>query len=444
MGLTGLEIYKQLPKKNCGECGPPTCLAFAMSLAAGKASLESCPYVSDDAKENLDAASAPPIKLIKAGMGDAQIELGDETELFRHDKTFYHPTGVGFLVSDSLSADELNAKVEEINSLEYERVGLDYRVDFVVVKNDSGNADTFKAAVEAVNAKTKQAVILYSEDAAAIEKGLEVVGDKKPIVYPATEENYEAMTAVAKKYEAVLGVKGNDLDSLAQLVEKIAKDYKELVIDSGTREVSEAMADLVQMRRLAIKKKFRPFGYPTMAFATEGDSLDQVLDAQVYVSNYASVVVLETTNRADVLSLLTWRQNLYTDPQKPIQVEEKIFEVGEVTPDSPVYLTTNFSLSYYSVEGEVEASKVPSYIIPIDTDGTSVLTAWAAGKYEGDKIAAVLEKLGIADKVNHKNIIIPGYVAVISGKLKEASGWNVIVGPREASGIPAFAKSQLS
>ncbi|MGF7186708.1 acetyl-CoA decarbonylase/synthase complex subunit gamma [Desulfitispora alkaliphila] len=444
MGLTGLEIYKQLPKKNCGECGPPTCLAFAMALASGKASLDSCPYVSDEAKENLDAASAPPIKLVKVGTGDAEIELGDETELFRHDKTFYHPTGVGFLVSDKLSTDEINAKVEEINSLEFERVGLEYKVDFVVVKCDSGDAGTYKAAVEAVVAKSKQAFILYCEDAGILEQALAVVADKKPLIYPATENNHEAMTKLAKDNSVPLGVKGNDLNSLAELVQKISKEYKELVIDSGNRETSQTLEDLVQMRRQAIKKKFRPFGYPIMVFATEGDSLDQALQAQVYVSKYASITVIDTTNRADVLALLTWRQNIYTDPQKPIQVEEKVYEVGEVTPDSPVYLTTNFSLTYYSVEGEVEASKIPSYIIPIDTDGTSVLTAWAAGKYEGDKISETLKRLGIEEKVNHRNIVIPGYVAVISGKLNEASGWNVIVGPREASGIPAFAKSQFS
>jgi len=444
MGLTGLEIYKQLPKKNCGECGPPTCLAFAMALAGGKASLESCPYVTENAKENLGAASAPPIKLIKVGIGDTEIQLGDETELFRHDKTFYHPTGVGFLVSDSLSVGEIEAKVATINSLVFERVGLQYKVDFVALKADSNNADTFKAAAEVVAANTKQAIILISEDAAVIEPALAVVADKKPMIYPATESNWESMTQLAKKYNAVLGVKGNGLDSLAALVENIAKDYKELVIDSGNTETSKVLADLVQIRRSAIKKRFRPLGYPSLAFSTEGDALDQVLRAQAYVSRYASAVIIETTERAAVLPLLSWRQNLYTDPQKPIQVEEKIYEVGIVTPDSPVYLTTNFSLTYYSVEGEVEASKIPSYIIPIDTDGTSVLTAWAAGKYEAEKIAAALEKLAIGDKINHRNIILPGYVAVISGKLKEKSGWNVIVGPREASGIPAFAKSQLS
>ena len=444
MGLTGLEIYKQLPKKNCGECGPPTCLAFAMALAGGKASLESCPYVTEEAKENLGAASAPPVKLVKVGVGEAEVQLGDETELFRHDKTFYHPTGVGFVLSDTLNADELASKIDEINDLVFERVGLVYKVSFVMLKADSNNAETFKAAVEQVAAKTKQAMILVSEDAAVLESAAAAIADKKPMLYPATESNWEAMTALAKKNNLPLGVKGNGLESLAALVENIAKEHKELVLDSGSVGTSKVLADLVQMRRQAIKKRFRPFGYPLMAFSTEGDAIEQVLRAQAFVSRYADVVILETTEKAAVLALLSWIQNLYTDPQKPIQVEEKIYEVGDVTPDSPVYLTTNFSLTYYSVEGEVESSKVPSYIIPIDTDGTSVLTAWAAGKYEAEKITATLEKLGIADKINHRNIVIPGYVAVISGKLKEKSGWNVIVGPREASGIPAFAKSQFS
>ncbi len=442
MALTGLEIYKLLPKKNCGECGPPTCLAFAMSLAAGKASLEVCPYVSDEAKEALGAASAPPIKLIKIGVGDKAVELGDETVIFRHDKTFFHPTGIAFEVKDSLSEAELTQKLEEINALEFDRVGLHYEVDMVAVKQ-TGDAAQFKAAVQKIAAATNLSLVLITEDPASADQGLEACKGRNPLLYAATENNYKEMTELAQKYSVPLGVKAEDIFNLSNLVEKItALGYKELVLDSGSRTTSKVLADLTEMRRAAIKKKYRPFGYPTIAFTTAEEPMEEMMQSQVYVSKYASMVVLKTTDKHFVLPLLAWRQNLYTDPQKPIQVETKIYEVGNVTADSPVYLTTNFSLTYYSVEGEVEGSKVPSYIIPVDTDGTSVLTAWAAGKYSAEKIAEVMNSIGIEEKVNHREVILPGYVAVLSGKLEEKSGWKVVVGPREAAGIPAFAKSR--
>lgn len=444
MGLTGLAIYKQLPKKNCGECGVPTCLAFAMALASGKASLDKCPYVTEEAKEALGSASAPPIKLVKIGVGDHVVELGDETVLFRHDKTFYHPTGIAFEVEDTLDAAALAAKLEKINGLEFDRVGLHYTVDMVAIKNASGNADTFANVVKQVADASPLALVLMSDDSDAMAKALEIVTARKPLVYAATADNYEKMTELAKKYEAPLAVKADGLEALEELVNKVvALGHKDLVIDTGSRKTVDVLADLTQLRRLTIKKKFRPFGYPVMTFTTEEDPMDEVLQAQVYVSKYASMIVLKTVEKQHVLPILSWRQNLYTDPQKPIQVESKIYEVGAVTPDSPVYITTNFSLTYYTVEGEVEGSKIPSYIIPIDTDGTSVLTAWAAGKFSGEKIAEVMKELGIEEKVNHKNVIIPGYVAVISAKLKEESGWNVLVGPREAAGISSFAKSNL-
>lgn len=446
MGLTGLAIFKELPKKNCGECGVPTCLAFAMALAAGKASLESCPYVTEAAKETLGSASAPPIKLVKVGAGDSQtVELGDETVMFRHDKTFYHPTAVAFEVEDTLDEAALTEKLDKINGLEFDRVGLHYTIDMIAVKNTSGNGDTFAAVVQKVAAASKLALILMSDDSAAMEKALAVVTARKPLVYAATADNYEAMTAVAKKYEAPLAVKGTSLDELEDVVNKVvALGHKDLVLDTGSRNTVDVLADLTQLRRMTIKKKFRPFGYPVMAFTSETDPIDEAMQAQVYVSKYASLVVLKTVEKPFILPLLSWRQNLYTDPQKPIQVESKIYEVGAVNENSPVYITTNFSLSYYSVEGEVEASKIPSYIIPVDTDGTSVLTAWAAGKFGGDRIAEVMKDFGIEGKVSHRNVVIPGYVAVIAAKLKEESGWNVIVGPRESAGISPFARANFS
>jgi len=442
MGLTGLEIYKHLPKTNCKECGSPTCLAFAMALASGKASLEACPYVSDEAKAALDSAAAPPIKLVKVGAGDHVIELGDETELFRHDKRFFHPPGIAVLISDS---GDVAAEAAAFDSLEFNRVGLHYVTDMIAVRCDSGNADTFKAAAEAVAGKTAKALILIAEDPAIMEAALSAVAERKPLLYAATNDNYEKMVELAKAKGCPLAVRGRDLHDTATLADKIvALGHKELVLDSGARETSRVLADLTQIRRLAVRKKFRSFGYPAMAFTTKEDPQEELLQAVVYVSKYAGIVVLKASARQQLLPLLSWRQNLYTDPQKPIQVEPKLYDVGEPTADSPVYCTTNFSLTYFIVQGEVEASRIPGRILSVDTGGVSVLTAYADNKFTAETIAAAMKKADLDNLVSHRKIVIPGYVAVLKGALEEESGWEVIVGPREASGIPKFAKEHFA
>jgi len=445
MALTGLEIYKQLPKKNCGECGTPTCLAFAMNLAAGKASLDSCPYVSDAAREALDAAAAPPIAKVILGAGLQAIEMGDETELFRHDKRFYHETAIAIQVSDNLSSAELKDQVAAINELEFDRVGQHYTIQAIAIRHDADDPLAFQAAVTAVAAATSLNLILMAADVEVFKVVLTDVAARKPLLYSATTANYEAMTALAKEYNCPLAVYGNDLEELAGLVEKIvALGHKQLVLDPGARETSRAMADFTQIRRLAIKKRFRSFGYPIIALTTAGDPLAEILQAINYVTKYASLVVLRTAAKEHLLPLLSWRQNLYTDPQVPIRVEEKLNEIGEVNENSPVYATTNFSLTYYSVAGEIEGTKIPSYLLSVDTDGLSVLTAYADGKFEAEKIAGLIKKVGLENKVKHRRIIIPGAVAVLKGKLEDLSGWEVLVGPREASSIVAYARANLA
>lgn len=446
MALTGLDIFKLLPKTNCGECGVPTCLAFAMALAAGKTSLEACPHVSEEAKETLGAAAAPPIRLVTLGTeaDDHRIEIGDEQVLFRHDKTFYHPCAIAVEVRDDLSDADLEARLDKVNGLVFERVGLEYKIDLVAVTNASGEAARFAAAAKKVADSTKFALMLVSEDAGALREALEAVAARRPVLAWATEANHEEVVALAKEKGCPLVIKGDGLDGTAGLADKVSKmDHKDLILDTGARETARVLADLVHMRRLAIKKRFRPLGYPTIAFTTEEDPQAEMMQAATYVAKYASMIVIRAVERPEVLSLLTWRQNVYTDPQKPIQVQSKVYEVGEPGRDAPVYITTNFSLTYYTVEGEVSASKIPSYIIPVDTDGTSVLTAWAAGKFTGESIAETMKNLDIESKVDHREVVIPGFVAVLSGKLQEASGWKVLVGPREAAGIPSFAKEKF-
>ncbi len=441
MGLTGLEIYKHLPKTNCKDCGSPTCLAFAMALASGKASLDACPHVTDEAKEALDSASAPPIKLVKVGTGDHVVELGEETEIFRHDKRFFHPTGVAVLISDT---EDVAAKAEAFEGLEFHRVGMDFVTDMVAVQCDSGDAAKFKEAVETVAGKTKKAMVLIADDPAAMEAALEVVADRKPLVCAATADNFEKMTELAKGMECPLVVRGKDLNETAELVGKVeGLGHKDLVLDSGARETSKVLADLTQFRRLAVRKKFRPFGYPAIAFTTKEEPREEVVQAGVYMSKYADVVVLKACEKQQLLPLLSWRLNLYTDPQKPIAVEAGLYDVGDAGEDSPVYITTNFSLTYFIVEGEVESSRIPSRILSVDTGGVSVLTAYADNKFSAETISSAIKDCGLEDKVKHRKLVLPGHVAVLKGALEEESGWEVVVGPREASGITKFAKDSF-
>lgn len=445
MALSGLDIFKQLPKTNCKECGMATCLAFAMALASGKTSLDKCLYVSAKAKESLDDAFAPAMQSVKIGVDPNQITLGGETVLFRHDKTFINQTAIVIKVSDTLAPDELREKVKVINELNMKRMGRQIGVDAIAITNCSQNPDKYKAAVNMVAAHTPNlCLVLLTENVIALEAALPGIAERKPLVGSATIENWQEMVALVRRYTVPLIVKGNGLNVTADLVELVAGEYKELVIDPGTRKTAETLTALTDIRRLAIKKKFRPFGFPTIAFTTAEDPNEEMIQAGVFVAKYASAVVIKAFEKAHILPLLTLRMNIYTDPQKPIAVEPTVYEIGAVTPESPVYVCTNFSLTYYAVEGEVTASKIPGYIIAVDTEGSSVLCAWASGRFDANTITEFILRCGIAEKINHRTLVIPGYVAVISGKLQEKSGWNVIVGPQEAIGIPAFAKAYHS
>jgi acetyl-CoA decarbonylase/synthase complex subunit gamma len=441
MALSGLEIYKLLPKTNCKECGFPTCLAFAMQIAAKKASLDKCPYVAADAKEKLESASRPPINLVAIGSGENKIEVGNETVMFRHEETFYHPTGIGFLVEDTSSEDEFDKKVEQIEKLHFERVGQQIGVNMIALKNTSKEKDKFVSCLKKLNARSKLNLVLISDSVDALKAALEISKEKKPLIYSASKDNLDGVISLAKEASCPVAIKSSSLDELSSLAEKAASlGINNAVLDPGEKPLREKLEDLTYIRRMALKKAYRPFGYPTISFTQSQDPFEEASEAASLIAKYASILILKNTQSWGILPLLTVRQNIYTDPQKPLQVEPKIYQIGNVTEGSPVLVTTNFSLTYYTVESEVEASKVPSYIISVDSEGMSVLTAWAAEKFTPEKIASALKESGIEDKIKHKELILPGYVAVMSGKLQEESGWAVNVGPREASGIPTYLK----
>jgi len=447
MALSGVEIFKLLPKTNCKKCGYPTCLAFAMKLAQRQASLDQCPDVSEEAKKKLGEASAPPIRSITLGSGGSAVKMGEETVLFRHDKKFVNPCALAVEIKDTLSEGEITKKVDEVLASEIDRVGQKLRVNAIALTNASGDKGKFEAAAKLIASKAPNVpVILSTTDPASAEATVKLFAGKNPIIYGANAGNAEAMANIAKAEKAILGVVANGLDELSTLTEKIKSlGVEDMVIDSGAKKAKEIIENNTMIRRAALKKSFKPLGYPVINFTQREDSLHEALIASVGIAKYASIVVVSSVERWKNLALFTLRQNIYTDPQVPMQVEQKIYNLGEPKAESPLMITTNFSLTYFIVSGEIENSKVPARLAVMDCEGLSVLTAWAAGKFTASKIATFIKESGIENEVKHRELIIPGYVAILSGAIEEKlEGWKVTVGPREANGLPAFLKAKTA
>lgn len=444
MGLTGIQIFKLLPKTNCGECGVPTCLAFAMNLASGKAELDACPYVSDEASEQLAEASAPPIRPVAIGAGGRAFKTGGETVMFRHEKTFYNPTGLAAMIASDMDSEALDKKLREWNALQYERVGLNLRPELVALREVNGDASAFAAVAKKIAEESEFGLILMSEEVQAIKEAAEASAFKNPLLYAATADNVEEMGNLAKDMGLPLAVKADSVKDLIPLTDKLTEmGLKDLVLDSGSREMKQLFEDQVVIRRAPLKTGNRSLGFPTITFPCEmAGNLDmETVIASMLIAKYAGIVVLSDFKGEGLFPLLLERLNIFTDPQRPMTVTQGIYEIGGPDENSPVLVTTNFSLTYFIVSGEIESSRVPSWLLIMDTEGLSVMTAWAAGKFAGDAVAVFVKKCGIADKVAHKKIIIPGYAAAISGEMEEdLPEWEILIGPRDASLIPKLLK----
>ena len=439
MALTGLEIFKLLPKTNCKKCGLPTCLAFAMQLAQKRTKLDACPDVSEEAKQQLAAAAEPPMRKVSFGTGDNQVSIGQETVLFRHEEKFHSPAVIAGTVSDKLEGEKLKSRIEAVNALKFERVGTKIAVGAIAVVNDSGSDESFAKAAETVNQSSDFAIILISDSAAALSSAVAKTADAVPLIAYATSENAEDVARIAKENKCPVAAKADSLEGLCELSEKLkAAGAEDIVLHLETPTLAEQLYNLSRMRVLSLKKVFRPLGYPTMSLVTDGDADAQGAIATSLACKYSGIVVIGTVEPYAVLSILTAIMNIYSDPQKPAQVEPKLYAIGEPGQDAPVMFTTNFSLTYYTVESDVEASRIPSYILVVDTEGTSVLTAYSGDKLNEKKVADAMAKFNVEEKVKHHKLIIPGYVAVMSGKLEEATGWEVMVGPRECSMLPKY------
>jgi acetyl-CoA decarbonylase/synthase complex subunit gamma len=442
MALTGLQIQKLLPKTNCKECGSNTCLAFAMKLAAKKADLAECPYASDEAKAVLGAASRPPMRTLGLGP-EKKCLVGGETVMFRHEKTFVRQTALAVTISDAdpRALDVATAARDYVLL----RVGEELRIDLICLRNDALDPDGFAEAAREIHRATRLPLIVRSGNSQALLKAAVALKGSGSILASADPESLDTLVTAAKDSGHALAVTAPDLDGLAALTGRAAAlGFEDLILDFTVFGQAERFQTATIARRAALKHECRELGYPFLAFVDEADSAGGMAQAASLMCKYASVLAVPGFDPAFLAPLLTLRQNIYTDPQKPIQVEPGVYPIGEPGPDSPVFVTTNFSLTYFLVSGEIENAGLSAWLAVPDCEGMSVLTSWAAGKFSGASVAKFISERGLGAQLTKKVVVLPGYVAQIKGEAEEGlPGWTVLVGPQEVSDLESFAKARL-
>jgi acetyl-CoA decarbonylase/synthase complex subunit gamma len=449
MALKGLDIFKLTPKKNCKDCGFPTCLAFSMKVASGAVEIGKCPHMSAESIEKLSEATAPLMKTITVGKGDNEYKLGGETVLFRHDKTFVNRNRFAVILSEDMEDSKVDAKIQHIKDVKYVRIGEEMKTEFVALKYIS-DKDKYVSLINKVKSSGLEvAYILVCEDVPVMKEALELIKDENPIAYGANKDNFKEMVDLVKNDNIALGVKADSLEDLYTLTEEIQKlDYKNLILDPGSKSVKETFENTVQIRRINLQGQDRTFGYPSILFLNElakGDKFQEVALSTLFTMKYGSILVLNDMDYCRALPLYGIRQNIFTDPQKPMKVEVGLYSLNNANDASPVLCTVDFALTYFVVSGEIERSKVPAWVVIPDAGGYSVLTSWAAGKFTGSVIADAVKKSGVEEKTKSRTLIIPGKVAVLKGELEEElPGWNITVGTSEAMYIPKFLKELVA
>ena len=441
MALKGLDIFKLSPKKNCKECGSPTCMAFCMKVAQGAVSLDKCPYFSEEALATLNSSTAPLMQTISVG----DHKLGGETVLFRHEKTLVNKNLFAVSVCTCMDDATVDAKLAEVTKVDYERIGERMYVEFIQVANNQADPAVYAKLTQKA-AATGRALVLECWDVECAKAALAVAG-KNVILDGATPANWEAMNEVATAAGVTLGVWAENISDLYDTVKNLeAKGNKNLVLDVTGANAKETLANAVNVRRTALKQEDRTFGYPSIvnvAKLAKGDDRLQTAFAAMFVEKYASIIVMSNMSYAQALPLYGLRQNIFTDPQKPMKVEAKIYPLNGADENSPCALTVDFALTYFLVSGELERSGQPVNLIITDASGMSVLTAWAAGKLSSSTIKKTFDELDIANKIKNRTLIIPGKVAVMKGEIAEKlPEWNVVVGPLEAVQLPKYMKDK--
>jgi len=446
MALKGAEIMKKLPKTNCKECGCATCFAFAMKLAAGSVKLDDCPYIDPEVKAELESSMAPPIKLVTIGTGQNAVVIGEEEVMFRHEKTFFHEPGIAVLISDKESEQDIDEKIARIKDLRFERIGNVLKINLLALSNDSGDRGAFETLVKKAYETTDFPLILISEDTDTLFSAAAICADRRPLVYPITNENISASIPKLKELGLLAGVKGDNLDDVISVTSQLKDSgVEESVIDPGSRNMLDGIRDQTLIRRAALKKGFRPLGYPTMTFPCfmYQDKYEEVLATSALMTKYAGIVVTSLTEKDFIFPLLVHRFNIYSDPRRPMTVEEKVYEVSQPDENSPILISTNYALDFFIVSGAIEEANIPAFLCIKDTGGIGVLAAWTSGKFTGEAIAEFLKKYDVENKVKHKKLIIPGLAKKLKDELdEELPSWEILLGPSEASDIPKFLSEE--
>ena len=441
MALTGMAVYKMLPRTNCKECGFPTCMAFAMQVAAKQKALTDCPKLSEEAKTEMADASAPPMRLVHIGPTDESgIDVGQETVMFRHEEKFHKQPALAVRIAPSLSDSEAAARLAKIGKSRFTRVGQEIGVRLAALDLTGLAAEQAAQRVKSLASGSPVPFVLMTEDAQVMSAAAGEIAAQKPLLYRATPANVETFAALAAELKCALAVSAASLAELADLTKAAReKGAEELILAFSGGNTAQTVRDITTARRAALKKGFRALGYPAMVDVAADDPLKETALAATFVAKYAAIVLIDGLEPEELLAVLTTAQNIYTDPQVPNTVEPTLREIGAVGTNSPVLFTTNFALTYFCVEAEVERSKIPTYISVVETEGLGVLNAFAGDKLSPAEVVKTLAEQKVAEKVSHRKLIIPGLLPSFRAEIEDTSEWKeVLIGPETAAGIPAF------
>ncbi len=456
--LSPIDIYKLLPRTNCKECGQENCMAFATKIVNREVSIDSCPPLLK--KENEKAYKAlkellkPAVREVIVGVGDKAKKIGGKLVMYRHEFTYTNMTAFAIDVTDEMPDAQLTERIKKTENFSFEYIGNTLKLDMIAIRSTSGDAEKFKAAVKKVAETTKLPLILCALNANVLEAGLMAAPKARPLLYAATKDNWKEMAELALMYNCPLVVSApNDLDTLVSLVKTLlAYGVEDLVLDPGTF-ANEGLADTINnftmLRRAACKAGeelagFPLMGVPMVAWLNKDETADEIVKwreaylAGMLIVRYADVLVMHGNDGWALLPNTVLRQNIYTDPRKPVAVAPGLKVYGTPDENSPVFFTSNFALTFYTVASDIESAKLNAYLIVVDTEGSAIDSGVAGRKLTAEKVAEAIKASGVETKVKHRKIIIPGKATRISGEIEELSGWKVQVGPRDSSEIPKY------
>jgi len=462
--LRPLDVYKVLPQTNCGMCGESTCMAFAAKVADGVADIKLCkplfedPKYKDKLKVALEA-TRPPVKDVVIGVPPNQVVVGGKRVMYRHELTLHNPTAIAVDVSDEMDEQSLVKRAKAIESFVFERIGQQLKLNLIALRCVSDVPEKFAKAADLLAKNTSLPLILCSYSPDAIEEALTVVGNRRPLIYAATKENWREILELADKYKCPVAISSpGDVDALKSLASTfVSAGIEDIVLDPGTFVKSDSLAETVStfamLRRAAIEKEDKAVGFPLMAvpavvWMEEGDELEKKIKesyiASILMTRFADLMVMHSLDFWVLMPVLVWRQNIYTDPRVPPSVKPGVYEIGKPTDTSPVFITGNFALTYFLVRGDIENAKIDAYLVVTDSEGISVESSVAGRRLTAEKFAEAVKSSGLDQKLKKKVLVIPGRAAKFSGELEELlPGWKILVGPRDSSDIPAYVEKIL-